>query len=365
MGQEFATTTLLVHTTITLTAPASVITEIANASTYTFGTASFATDAVTIPIPSGFVPIESTLPTAGVAKRHIAERAADPPAGHQTIFPAGIRPEGAPKSVVCNTVIHSTVTVTSTTTAIVKKLAAGTKTATSELTVTQVCTEVFQICEIRHNSILTDLQLHHNFPNHPGKTITKTSIISITSHTTPLTTVTTTPTVTVTDVLPEATFYAACAANNLVSQVNDYPVDGFALAATSISDQQTSNIVQYTDVNATSSYDCCVMAQQTTDSTVFFYTGSDFGVQNGQCLVFISDACPVPGDQTEIYGAVYNGTASQLGGDYHAYMGNAGCGVGVTSATNFTIWTQAQSLGLEGGGVTAGSQAGTQLTNAG
>lgn len=116
----------------------SRVTETAEASTLLFNTT---ISPVTLPTPSGFIPVESSLPGVGVLQRRedggAEERAADSP--DFTAIPAGFRPNGSARSVVCNTVLHSTTTETLTATAIVSKLAHGERTATSTTTLTHVC----------------------------------------------------------------------------------------------------------------------------------------------------------------------------------------------------------------------------------
>lgn len=164
---------------------------------------------------------------------------------------------------------------------------------------------------------------------------------------------TTTPTITSTVAIPSYTFHAACAANNLVNQFNDYPIDGYGLAVASF-DEQNESIVSYSYQPAASAYDCCVMAQQTPNSVVFFYQGFDFGPGEDQCLVFVSDqSCPIPSNQVALFGAIYNGTASQVGASYGNYIGNTNCGgAGFTTSVNYTVVAETGAEVTEGGGVT-------------
>lgn len=198
----------------------------------------------------------------------------------------------------------------------------------------------------------------YKFP--PARTTTVTQHVAVEVTTTPLTTTTTTPTVSVSSTFVEATEYAACGANNLANQIDNYPINGFALAMASVT-EDTSNLVSYSSHVISSAYDCCVLAQQTADSTVFFYTGKDFANPN-TCMVFVSDDCPIPAGQAQVYGAIYNGTASMLGSSFGNYVGNGNCGVGYSAAANYSIITQAQGFAFEGGGTGANAGAGTHVT---
>ena len=130
-----------------------------------------------------------------------------------------------------------------------------------------------------------------------SSTIYVTATIDITSTTTQVSTVTNTV------IAPSATFYAACASNNLLS--ND-PLDGGNLCSAYTQD----NNVQ---LNTASAYDCCVACQQNSNCG-----GAYFTIADGTCTIDQPSTCDPNAPFVEIAGC---GTSPAL---YIGIDGNCG-----------------------------------------
>jgi hypothetical protein len=140
-------------------------------------------------------------------------------------------------------------------------------------------------------------------PDEASTTTTVTASFTITTTTTITGTTTQTQSQTVTQAAPQATFYAACADNNIIYTINGQPIDGAG----------TDSDVATTMSFGTTAYDCCVTCITTPGcgSTLFNPNPSYLPF----CyLVFPSGTC----SQSNAAGIAYTGSTSywQLSNGY-------------------------------------------------
>ncbi|KAK4542946.1 hypothetical protein LTR36_005944 [Oleoguttula mirabilis] len=251
------TDTITVLTTSTSTAPTSTYT-----STVTQSTDTSVTSTSTVGTPSGFIPIQTSVPEAPARKRDA--QPLSPNSGSliaranvlKTLQGGGSGTNAKtqyPQKVSC--LIEVTVYKPAKT---VVQMARTTKT----LTTTASTSTITSTTTISATStvLLSDA----------STTVSTTSIIIILASTTPSTTVYTTTTTTNTVVAATATYYAQCQSDNFIG-TNGYTGAGSAEA--------------YVVNNINSAYDCCAACASTTGCEFVAYDADVWG-----CMIFYNDA---------------------------------------------------------------------------
>ncbi|RFN54956.1 hypothetical protein FIE12Z_803 [Fusarium flagelliforme] len=229
----------------------------------------------TIPTSADFTPVASDV-TYVAKKRDITGRFAVKKRGKVTgNFPQkntcvkgsqpSYYPAAYPQSVTCRKVIKTITTKTITLKYCIHKptrtIYLPRKTSTRYDTVTTTTTRVV---------------------GQPAETITVTATDTATETTTTISTQTdsTTLTETQTSVAPTATFYAACASNNIIGAANG----NHGIVAITYNDRGSSN--QVIGSSARTAYDCCVACQTTTNCI-----STDFYPPLNTCSLVIAPTC--------------------------------------------------------------------------
>ncbi|EMC97786.1 hypothetical protein BAUCODRAFT_146406 [Baudoinia panamericana UAMH 10762] len=261
---SIATSTAVVSTSTTIFAPTSTSTS--TALTSSTSTVSGAT--ITISTSAGFVPIQSSLPTApasGTKRRRRGRVAKDDvvakrqPATTATTINSAQYVQSYVRYNWFYTYTIATTTVTAHTTPVVTKTAAA-----STAKVTKTVTII--------SSVLPA----------PAKSTTTTTITQVgTVVSTPVTTTTTTSTQVEIINLPASTYYAACAPNNILNHTSD-GLQFYNFEGTTAAEYPTTD---------TDAYNCCVSCINIGNCDFAFFEFTDQGYC--QNYVDLADTCAV------------------------------------------------------------------------
>ncbi|CAD6575139.1 MAG: hypothetical protein ASARMPRED_007105 [Alectoria sarmentosa] len=240
--------------TTTIVGTVSITTVVATTTvTSTETDATTSTPTTTIPTSAGFVPASS----APLLKK----RAAAPTPARSDLLAARRPNLQSKRALTSSQVFPESVTCG----VLVEIISSSTKVATAPTATVHACTStITRVSTVTSTIVSTNVSPAAPTTQTISSTIYVTSTIAATSTTTQVSTVSNTV------IAPSATFYAACASNNLLS--ND-PYDGGNLCSAYAVD----NTVQ---LNTDSAYDCCVACQQNSNCG-----GAFFDIAGGTCVI--------------------------------------------------------------------------------
>lgn len=265
-----STTTLtLVHETDTFSITTTSTDTVFTTLTALLGTTVYVTSTsttsptTTIAAPANFVPIKSTFPNSAKRRSAGSEEAPIEHALEERSKKRGrvyikdrkvaCSPVVYPTAVTCNGVAKVITTSTVTKTAKTKTVTGTRPTSSVTTTITTVST-----------TTLTPVRASTTLSFSTNTTITQTEVQAVTT--------TSTATRTIEVIQPAATFYAACASNNIVNTVNGQGIINAFYDVTNGDDVQR--------LSATTPYDCCVICINTPKCGGTFYGF-------GQCILQI------------------------------------------------------------------------------
>ncbi|KAJ8111427.1 hypothetical protein OPT61_g5982 [Boeremia exigua] len=247
------TSTVSARTTTTIVSDSTVYTTITN------------TETTTIAASAGFIPIESRISNS--QKRHTEEDVSSPALERQQgqqlklLVKNGrpaFEPVCYPQSVKCAGIVAVI------TTSIRTKTASTTRVVTAPTPIATATTTVTT------STIITEI------PPRASSTVTAYTTITLTSTSTFTETSTNVVSATVSVAAPKATYYAACAENNVISTINGQGIDQAA---------NRGGTFSYAS-DTPSAYDCCVIGLNTPNCAGTFW----FSQGQGQCFVSIQNS---------------------------------------------------------------------------